>query len=273
MSAGSAGDPVPGLIVGQLTALAQRIQRANLPGSLDGLFAFHVLRNASVPRLTWEVSPVTEPWLEQNADRLGHAPQLAALGYGLTHFGHSVTGDEARTRLVAGLEQLMRRAPYPSDGVTFLNDPCQLLGIGLAAETVVGKLPAFGEWLRRTTDDPRFRSADARLDLIRQHVRGILGGGTPAPACLTGSEDAAHLALLHWMAATGTARLPDTADLRALQRSVLHGTLHIRAEDLTIPDAALLLAAAEDNGSKRWVADRLPLMREGEAGAAAGRLL
>ena len=170
MTAGSTDDPVPGLIAGQLTALAQRIQRANLPGSLDGLFAFHVLRDAPVPGLTWEVSPVTESWLEQNAGRLAHAPQLAVLGYGLTHFGHSVVGDEAMTRLVAGLEQLMRRAPYPSDGVTFLNDPRQLLGIGLAAETVRGKLPAFGEWLRRTADDPRFRSAEARLDLIRQHV-------------------------------------------------------------------------------------------------------
>jgi hypothetical protein len=246
MTAGCPDDPVPGLIAGQLTALAQRVQRANSPGSLDGLFAFHVLRNTPVPQLTGEVNPVTEPWLEQNAGRLENAPQLAALGYGLTHFGHSAASDEAMTRLVAGLEQLMRRAPYPSDGVTFLHDPRQLLGIGLAAETVRGKLPAFGEWLRRTTDDPRFRSADARLDLIRQHVRGILGGATPPPARLTGSEDAAHLALLHWMAAAGTARLPDTADLKALHRGVLHGTLHIRAEDLTIPDAALILAAAED---------------------------
>ena len=48
------------------------------------------------------------------------------------------------------------------------------------------------------------------------------------------------------MAAAGTARLPDTADLKALQRGVLHGTLRIRAEDLTVPDAALLLAVAED---------------------------
>jgi hypothetical protein len=56
---------------------------------------------------------------------------------------------------------------------------------------------------------------------------------------LTGSEDAAHLALLHWLAAAGTASLPDTADLKALQRSVLHGTLHTPAEDLTVPDAAL----------------------------------
>ena len=246
MTAGGPDDPIPGLIAGQLTALAQRIQRANLPGGLDGLFAFHVLRDVAVPGLTWEVSPVTGPWLEQNAGRLGNAPQLAALGYGLTHFGRSVVSDEAMTWLVAGLEQLMRRAPYPSDGVTFLNDPRQLLGIGLAAEIVRGKLPAFGEWLRRTTDDPRFRSADARLDLIRQHVRGILGGGTPPPARLTGSEDAAQLALLHWMAAAGTARLPDAAELKALQRSVLHGTLHIRAEDLSVPDAALILAAAED---------------------------
>lgn len=246
MTEASTGDPVPGLIAGQLTALAQRIQRASLPGSLDGLFAFHVLSNATVPGLTWEVSPLTEPWLEQNAGRLAHAPQLAALGYGLAHFSHSAVDDEAMTRLVAGLEQLMRRVPYPSDGVTFLNDPRQLLGIGLAAETVREKLPAFGEWLRRTVDDPRFRSADARLDLIRQHVCGILGDGAPPPVRLTGSEDAAHLALLHWLAAAGTARLPDTADLKALHHRVLHGTLHTRAEDLTVPDAALLLAAAED---------------------------
>jgi hypothetical protein len=37
VTAGSADDTVPGLIAGQLTALAQRIQRANLPGGLDGL--------------------------------------------------------------------------------------------------------------------------------------------------------------------------------------------------------------------------------------------
>jgi hypothetical protein len=48
------------------------------------------------------------------------------------------------------------------------------------------------------------------------------------------------------MAAAGTARLPDTYDLTALQRSLLHGALHSRAEDLAIPDAALILAAAED---------------------------
>jgi hypothetical protein len=56
------------------------------------------------------------PWLEQNADRLAHASQLAALGYGLTHFGNSAAGDEAMTRLVAGLQQLMRRAPYRPTG-------------------------------------------------------------------------------------------------------------------------------------------------------------
>src|SRR5260370_40250281 len=123
-----------------------------------------------------------------------------------------MAGDGATTRLVAGREQLMRRAPSPSAGVTSLKTTRQLLGIGLAAETVRGKLPAFGEWLRHTTDDPRFRSAEARLDLIRQHLRGILGGGTPPPARLSGSEDAAHLALLHWMAAAGTVGLPDATD-------------------------------------------------------------
>jgi hypothetical protein len=91
--------------------------------------------------LAWDVSPVTERWLEQNANRLSNAPQLAVLGYGLAHFAGSPASGDAAAQLAAGLEQLMRRDPYPSDGVTFLNDPRQLLAIGLAARAVHGRLP------------------------------------------------------------------------------------------------------------------------------------
>jgi hypothetical protein len=243
---GSAGGPVPGLIADQLTALGLRVRQANSPGSLDGLFAFHVLHDAPTQGLAWNVSPVTERWLEQNAGRLANAPQLAALGYGLAHFVGSQASDNAAAQLAAGLEQLMRRDPYPSDRVTFLNDPRQLLGIGLAAQASRSRLPGFGDWLCRTITDPRFRSADARTSLIRQHVRHILNGGEPPPARIAGSEDAADLALLYWMATAGTARLTGTADQEALRRGVLHGTLHSPATDLSVPDAALLLAAAED---------------------------
>lgn len=246
MTADGTGDIAPGLIAAQLTALALRVQQASTPGSLDGLFAFHVLSCAPVPGLAWDVSPVTERWLEQNAGRLANAPQLAALGYGLTHFAGNPAGGKAAAQLAAGLEQLMRRDPYPPDGVTFLNDPRQLLGIGLAAQATRSTLPGFRDWLRRTIDDPRFRSADLRAGLIRQHVRRIVDGATPPPARLAGNEPAADLALLYWMTVAGTADVPGTADWEALRRGVLHGTLHSPAADLSIPDAALLLAAAED---------------------------
>ncbi len=48
------------------------------------------------------------------------------------------------------------------------------------------------------------------------------------------------------MATAGTVRLAGTADQEALRRGVLHGILHSPAADLSVPDAALLLAAAED---------------------------
>lgn len=243
---GSTGGPVPALITAQLAALAQRVRQANSPGSLDGLFAFHVLHSAPGQGITWDVSPVTERWLKQNADRLANAPQLAALGYGLAHFADSPACGDAAAELAAGLEQLMRRDPYPSDGVTFLNDPRQLLGIGLSARAVHGRNPGFGDWLRRTIADPRFRSADPRTSLIRQHVRHTLGGGEPTPSHIAGNEHAADLALLYWMATASTAHLAGTADQEAVRRGVLHGTLHIPAADLSVPDAALLLAAAED---------------------------
>ena len=100
--------------------MERSLTAGNRPGNLDGLFAFHVLRNIDVS-LTSDVDPLTRLWLDQNADRLGDAPQLAVLGYGLTHFGRP--GNEAvRTMLVDGLRNLMRRDALPADGVTFVHD-------------------------------------------------------------------------------------------------------------------------------------------------------
>lgn len=243
-SHGDPGDGVAAHLADQLVALEQRIGLANSPGSLDGLFAFHVLRHTAVSSITWEVNPVTDRWLDQNADRLTNAPQLAALGYGLTHFGVGNSAD-IKTRLASGLEQLMRRDPYPVDGVTFLHDLRQLMGITLAAETVRDSLPSMSNWLRRVLDDTRFKADTARQDLIRRHVRATLADEPLGSAGVTDTHDVAHLALLHWMTTVGTLRLPDpAADLAVIQRCILSGLLRIRAIDLTVPDAALLRAAA-----------------------------
>jgi hypothetical protein len=237
-------DLVAGHLADQLAVLEQRISSANVPGSLDGLFAYHVLQNTVVSSFTWEISPVTDRWLEQNEDRLTNAPQLAALGYGLTHFGKD-NGNKAKTRLAAGLRQLMRRDPYPPDGVTFLHDPRQLIGIALAAVVVHDELPQMGDWLRGVIEDIRLRADAARQDLIRRHVRGTLTDEASVLGSVTDIGDVAHLALLHWMTAVGTTRLPDPAvDLKVIQRGILSGLLRTRAIDLSVPDAALLRAAA-----------------------------
>jgi hypothetical protein len=227
-----------------MVALERRVSTANRPGSLDGLFAYHVLQDRTISSFAWEVSPLTGPWLELNADRLTNAPQLAALGYGLTHFGAASSG-EARERLVAGLQQLMRRDPYPTDSVTFLHDPRQLIGIVLAAAVVRDDLPKMRDWLRATITDGRSRVGDSRQDLIRRHVKGVLFDEASVLSDPTVAEDPAYLALVHWTAAAGTVRLPNpAADLKTVQQRILIGLLRSRAIDLSVPDAALLLAAA-----------------------------
>jgi hypothetical protein len=232
-------------VADQLAALGQRIGAANTPGNLDGLFACHILETTWIPSLDWQVSPVTRHWLEQNTDRQANAPQLAALGYSLTHFSTDNASNEARTRLAAGLRQLMRRDPYPADGVTFPRDPRQLLGIALATSVIHDDLPEASSWLQQVVDDSRFRPGTIRNDLIRQHVRCTLTSSTPPVTDIADVHDPACLALIYWMTVTSTGRLsdPDTSML-VLQRSILSGLLSTSTGSLPVPDAALLRAAA-----------------------------
>ena len=73
-----------------LTRASQRISTGNTPGNLDGLFARHVLDGGLVTGLTWDVNPASAQWLDENRQRLDHAPVLAALGYspGAVHGGN-----------------------------------------------------------------------------------------------------------------------------------------------------------------------------------------
>ena len=91
-----------------LTAAAQRIAAGNTPGNLDGLFTRHLLAGTAVAGLDWNVSPLSPKWLGDNRDRLGQAPALAALGYGLAWPAPACQGD-ARSALADGLPRLMAR--------------------------------------------------------------------------------------------------------------------------------------------------------------------
>lgn len=227
-----------------LTGAAQRISAANSPGNLDGLFARHALADTPVADLTWDVNPISEQWLEENRHRLDHAPVLAALGYGL---GHSTTRSlaAARTALATGLTRLMRRDPF-QDRLTFINDTRQVVGIGLAAQAVSAELPAARDWLLEILHDERLQPAGRFQDLVQRHVRSTLTG-QPALVESQSLDDAAVLALVHWMAAAGTGRLADPASgLRALQQRILSAALRTDPARLTIPQAAVIYRGVAD---------------------------
>lgn len=240
----TAGDVVAESLADQMVALQQRVSTANVPGSLDGLFAYHVLHRRPVSAFIWDVSPLTNRWLERNIDRLSNAPQLAALGYGLTYFTPSAN-IEAGERLAAGLQGLMRRDPYPTDGITFVQDPRQLIGIALAADVVRHELPQVAGWLRGVLQDERLGGRGGRHDTVHRHVRSVLLDEVSVLPNPTAFAELVDLALVHWVATAESVRLPDPAhDLRTVQRRIMIGLLQTRATDLSVPGAALVLAAA-----------------------------
>lgn len=233
-------------IAEQLADLEHSVAAANIPGSLDGLFARHVLGGTVMSSFAWQVSPFSGTWPGRNSSQLTTGPQLAVLGYGLTHFGHEAAGDAAAL-LSSGLRGLMRRDPDPPDGVTFLHGTRQLTGIALAAALSAGEMPEFSRWLRHVLDSARPGDDGTRHDLIRQHARGMLTGEAAVITSMPTSRDIAGLALAHWMASAGTARLPDPGtSLKALQAQIISGLMRTRAADMSVADAALLRRAAGD---------------------------
>lgn len=245
MTCAGAQELITAGIAEQLAALEHRVAAANAPGSLDGLFARHVLGGTVMSSFAWQVSPFSGSRPGRNSSQLTTGPQLAVLGYSLTHPGHEAAGDAA-AGLSNGLRELMRRDPDPPDGVTFLHDTRQLTGIALAAILSAGELPEFGRWLRHVLDSAR-PGDGTRHDLFRQHARGMLTGEAAVITTMPASRDVAGLALAHWMAAAGTALLPNPGtSLKALQAQIISGLMRTRATDMSVPDAALLRRAAGD---------------------------
>ncbi len=235
----TATDFVAGQLSTQLAALAARVTTGNRPGDLDGLFARHILHDTDTP-ITWNVDPM--PAGPTDGSLLRHAPQLAAAGYTLHHGGRH--GDAtSRSLLTIGLTDVMRRDPFPVDGVTFTHDPRQLLGIALAARCLRDSLPEAHDWLARLIEDPRLRDRAPHRELLRLHVRGVLtDDAMPVPQ--VAGRDITELATMYWMLARYTAVPPDApAALAQLERRILAGVLRTDPAGLPVTDAALLLAA------------------------------
>lgn len=160
------------LLTDHLAGLEYLITRANLPGHLDGLLAHHILASQPVS-FNWNVDPMTQAWFADNAHRLDHANGLAVLGYGLTSFPSAMSAT-ARDHLLTGVPKLMRRNPVPPDGVTFVNDPDQVIGIALAVNAVHDDLPHARAWLAGVLQDSKLRPATPLLRILQEHARHLV---------------------------------------------------------------------------------------------------
>ncbi|MBQ1062005.1 hypothetical protein [Micromonospora sp. C41] len=189
--------PVGSLLGDQLRALQEPLLRANLPGNLDGLLAHHLLGGRHLG-FRWNVDPLTPAWLRDNTHRFIQAAGLAVLGYGLTAFPGEQS-PAAQELLIDGMAEVMRRSPFQSDGVTFINDPGQLVGLALAANAVAAEASQVRTWLRTVLQDARLRPPTLLLQLFQEYARHLLDLDPAARPALDGIDDPVELAALHWV--------------------------------------------------------------------------
>ncbi|MEV4147743.1 hypothetical protein AB0J40_29025 [Amycolatopsis sp. NPDC049691] len=235
--------PMNHLLAAQVTDLEQAILGANRPGNLDGLLAHHVLGGRRMG-FTWNVDPMTPAWLQENRGRLGQTTGLAILGFGLAGFP-SRTSQTGREHLADGLPRLMRKEPFPADGVTFVNDPGQIVGLALAVNSIRDTMPEARTWLAEVLSAPRIGPTTSTLSLFQQHARHLVGAAVELRAALSTVEDPVELAGLHWLAASADDITLDTPDeLRDLRSRLLSSLVLHRREQVSAPRAALLLSAA-----------------------------
>ncbi|GAA1632432.1 hypothetical protein [Catellatospora bangladeshensis] len=231
------------LLTAQLTGLEELVLQANKPGNLDGLLAHHILgaRRLSVP---WNVDPMSEQWMADNEHRLAHAHGLAVLGYGLTSFP-SPAAQAARRHLAAGLPPLMRKNPFQTDGVTFVNDPAQIVGLALAVTAAHEDVPPARAWLADVLHDPRLQPANLLLGVFQEHARQVLDTAPVLKPDILSSDDPVDLAGLHWLASSAKSlSVKDPNDLRRLQSKILTTIALGQTGQVSAPRAALLMEAA-----------------------------
>jgi hypothetical protein len=232
-----------GVLGAQQRAMVQRVAGANAPGNLEGLFAYHVLYDERDFPLVWDVNPATPAWLTANADRLGQAPTLAALGYGLRYF-RATAPPSVVARLADGLAKLRLRDPFPEDRVSFAFDPVIFLGIALAAVALGEAGDETSAWLVRVLDDRRRRPATPYQTLLYGYIRHTLTGDAETIDNIHEYRDVMELALLEWGSRRGALRLVDPRlDLSGLQARVLHEAAVADPSALGAARAALVWSA------------------------------
>ncbi|WP_394617165.1 hypothetical protein JNUCC0626_47440 [Lentzea sp. JNUCC 0626] len=226
---------------GQLRAFTDRVENETVPGSLDGLFARHVLGEGASVR--WRVEPQLDEWLTVNAGRAEAASALAVLGYVVDL--RPACLPEVSEVLVHGLERMAGRDPYPGDRITPMYSAGIVLGLHLAARAVHDRVPGFVAWLRKSFSHPLREPNDLWIDLMHRHVLAELTGEPARLPELAGMTDNA-LAAAFYLLASGTGVTRDTPEeLRAARRRAMHVFLRADPALLEVRHAALWLHFAE----------------------------
>ena len=233
-------DAIAPYIGAQLSAFRHRISDSNHPGDLDGLCARHIMGDRT--DIGWEVDPLTETWLADNAERLDDAGPLASVGYALAH--PTGAGPDMISKVCAALGRFMQRDHLRIGGPTFLHDTRILLGIALAVLAVRAEMPEAPTWLAHTLSDARLKPADRFHELVRTHVLTAIGGQPPEPVRTDTLNEPADHALAYWMISQNTARVVDPAEGLALPQRVMHTVMRADPAELTITQAALLASGA-----------------------------
>jgi hypothetical protein len=233
---------VVGLLAAQQKALVQQVASANAPGSLEGLFAYHVLHADSDFPLAWHVNPTTSEWLTDNSNRLGNMPIVAALGYGLRHF-RGTAPPSIIDSFTDGLAKLRLRPPFPDDRVAFAFNPVAFLGIALGA-SALGDNQDTSTWLVAVLNDPRCYPTTPFQRLLYDYIRYVLTAEADTVDDIRDYRDVAEFALLEWMSRRSALHVVDPrADLSGLQARVLRAAVADDVSMLGAPRAALVWSA------------------------------
>lgn len=156
-----------------MQALFRKIEAVNIPGNLEGLFAFHILNDETEFPLNWNVNCATEHWLSKNSESLNHFHVLAAAGYALKHFENTAPA-AFRSAFESSLAKLRLRDPFPDDRVSFAYQPRAFLGIALGTITLSESKSMYRTWLMELLNDHRCQSSTAYHTLLHNYINFIL---------------------------------------------------------------------------------------------------
>jgi hypothetical protein len=234
---------ISALVSRQLQALVDRIAAANVPGNLDGLFAFYVIGDEPAFPLAWNVSCATEEWLERNAAHLNEYPVLATIGYSLRHTPISAAPVLQRA-FIEGMTRLRRRDPLPEDRISFAYQPKAFLGLALGV-VALGELGAeYRAWLQKVLSDRQRNESTPYHMLLYSCIRYELTGETTPIGDVQRYTAPHELALLVWGIRRGILRLLDThLDASMLQTQILHAALTADLNTLDPSQASLIWQA------------------------------